>query len=1048
MTDEERPDELDDLLDRGISVAFGESAQASQSGWVAAPERAVLETLDDLPRDLDRYEVRSVLGAGGMGTVAGGHDLELDRPVAIKFVRRALSSDPALKGLFEAEARITAQLQHPGIVPVYDFGTTDDGRLYTVMQQVEGESLHSRLLSRRVEIAEGSADPGELLQAFAKICETVAFAHSREVVHGDLKPANVMLGAFGEVLVLDWGFARSLSDEGGAKGTEPRRWLGTPAYMAPEQASSTETRDCRTDVFCLGGILCEILTGAPPYIGATREDVRLRAKRAWLDETHERLGRCDADPALVVLVQQCLAEDPDARPTNAGVLEVAVRDHLAATERRARESAMDAAAQRARAEEELRARRLTRALAGVVVLVLVVAGAAWGWWIQHDARLRSEAVQRVGEAQERSDALRDRARAATEGEVALWREATTAARAAVALAESSSVDDGLMRSVRAAAEAVETEAFVSVRDSYVAHLIDEIRPHAVENRPMRHLDDEHGALLALFGLDLSEDSIDEAAEVIKASPLAPQVAEELHRWSNHRRRRMRPDGDPDAWRSLLDLADRVDPDPWRTKLRDASRRHDTEELRALAKPLEENAESTEGLAILAECLRAAGDDDEALRLYWLAYSRDPGDYGVVHDLAALLEGVHEEGESRDQITRLFTAALALRPDSAHANVDMAVALRKEGEPKLARTFTDRAIEIDPKDRRAWQLIQNLAVDAGDLREAVRAARVLLEIEPRFLPHLTSLASMLTYLGEIDEAREIAERAVRVAPGRARAHSALSSVEIRSGNLEAAIRSARRAVELDESRASCWFALAIALDHARIDEEAVAAYRRTLATGQSSGETHCSLGNVLLRMGRVDEAVEQLRIGHEKGKRVALWKYPSARWLQRAEKIRALMPAVARVARGEAPPPNDVAELGAFSAAAIASGNDSLGLELFERAINSGYPIGEGLLDVVGACVRAEHALLEAVAVTPAERARAEGLGIELLRGMMRYLQTAPQKPEQYSEARKVVDSWLLSPLLAKVRGDEESGLPEAAKQRWSSVFEDVRRLRAELDGKK
>jgi serine/threonine protein kinase len=189
-----------------------------------------------------RYQLISVLGRGGMGVVYLARDTVLEREVALKIVERP--SDEA------NEARILARLEHPGIVPVHDFGELPDGRLFYAMKRVRGDRLDRWMVTER--------DLGERLGVFLRVCETVAFAHAHGVIHRDLKPENVMVGEFGEVLVLDWGIARELQSAEGQL-----QISGTPDYMAPEQARGDAAVDHRADVFALGAMLESIASSAP-----------------------------------------------------------------------------------------------------------------------------------------------------------------------------------------------------------------------------------------------------------------------------------------------------------------------------------------------------------------------------------------------------------------------------------------------------------------------------------------------------------------------------------------------------------------------------------------------------------------------------------------------------------------------------------------------------------------------------------------------------------------------------------------------------------------
>lgn len=197
-----------------------------------------------------RYRPIEVIGRGGMGVVWRAHDEVLEREVAIKVLAEHLDDAAALHRL-EREARILARLEHPGIVAVHDAGVLDDGRVWYAMRLVRGVRLDEAARTGRI------ASAGEAVRLVVRLAETVAFAHANEVLHRDLTPRNVMLGPFGEVLILDWGVARELGRE-----QEPAGMVvGTPGYQAPEQAAG-RAADRRSDVYGLGAILRDVLTAA------------------------------------------------------------------------------------------------------------------------------------------------------------------------------------------------------------------------------------------------------------------------------------------------------------------------------------------------------------------------------------------------------------------------------------------------------------------------------------------------------------------------------------------------------------------------------------------------------------------------------------------------------------------------------------------------------------------------------------------------------------------------------------------------------------------
>lgn len=198
-----------------------------------------------------RYTLVRELGRGGMGVVYLAEDRELGRKVALK-VFHLDDVSPALRDRLRQEARTLARLDHPHIVPIYDLASTPDGRLYYAMKYVEGHRLDVWAQ------AAGRTIP-ERLRLLERLCEALAFAHAKGVVHRDLKPQNIMAGEFGEVFVMDWGLAKSEgSPEPGAL------VVGTPGFMAPEQQHAPQTVDHRADIFALGRILSTLAGDDPP----------------------------------------------------------------------------------------------------------------------------------------------------------------------------------------------------------------------------------------------------------------------------------------------------------------------------------------------------------------------------------------------------------------------------------------------------------------------------------------------------------------------------------------------------------------------------------------------------------------------------------------------------------------------------------------------------------------------------------------------------------------------------------------------------------------
>jgi WD40 repeat protein len=298
------------------------------------------------PRTGDRYALIREHASGGSGRIWVAWDHDLNREVALKQLLPEWAERPELLQRFLDEARITGQLDHPGIVPVHDLARPPDNHppSYT-MRLVKGRSLDEAVEGYHQRRLTGQAQPLEraaLLQAFVQVCQTVAYAHDRGVIHRDLKGLNVVLGDYGEVVVLDWGLAKVLGQPDGStplpavrldpaethEPSQPGSLLGTPSYMAPEQAAGRQDLvDRRTDVYGLGAILYEVLTGRPPFLGSNREEVRRQVCTA--PPAHPCAVCPSAPPALAAVCLRALAKEPGQRYASALELAEEVRRWLA-----------------------------------------------------------------------------------------------------------------------------------------------------------------------------------------------------------------------------------------------------------------------------------------------------------------------------------------------------------------------------------------------------------------------------------------------------------------------------------------------------------------------------------------------------------------------------------------------------------------------------------------------------------------------------------------------------------------------------------------------
>ncbi len=266
---------------------------------------------------LRRFEDEGEIGRGGMSSVRRVLDQNLLRRVAMKVLDPDLARDPRIAQAFLEEAQITAQLDHPNLVPIHELGVDADGTRYFTMRLVRGQTLAEWILSRDDLGSPESLQEG--LSIMLKVCDALAFAHSRSVLHCDLKPANIMVGSYGEVYLMDWGLAQlrgagvELQSGGAPRLLREGKASGTPGYMSPEQAQGKWSEcDARTDVFSLGAVLYHLVTGRAPFSGESIE-AALRHAAANEFDPPQLASAHVVPPELSQIVEKALRKRPDDR---------------------------------------------------------------------------------------------------------------------------------------------------------------------------------------------------------------------------------------------------------------------------------------------------------------------------------------------------------------------------------------------------------------------------------------------------------------------------------------------------------------------------------------------------------------------------------------------------------------------------------------------------------------------------------------------------------------------------------------------------------------
>jgi serine/threonine-protein kinase len=674
-----------------------------------------------LPSRVGRYEVLEEIARGGMGAVFKVRDTDLGRTLALKVLLDHHQERPDLQRRFLEEAQIGGQLQHPGLVPVHELGRLPDDRPFFTMKLVKGRTL-AELLRKRKSSAD---DLPRLLTIFEQVCQTIAFAHSRGVIHRDLKPSNVMVGEYGEVQVMDWGLAKLLAREAAApppgaragastlytsraaeddSATRAGTILGTPAYMPPEQArGQVEHLDERCDVFGLGAILCEVLTGQPPYRGE-RERVMALATQGDLTDARSRLEGCGADAELAKLALRCLAFQPLERPAHAGAVADAVTAYRAGVEQRVRQAELERAAAQTRAAEERKRRRLVVVLAAVVLLAVVGGG---GFWLRQE-RKRSDAEHEANAVLERAELLQK------EGK---WSAALAQAQQARGLLPASGDPPQLRLRI--------DDCFAEIE---LVQQLDYIRNGAPDD-PRRvktrfGMDATYGKAFRGFGIDVDALEPAEAAKRIGARPaLKPFLIAALDDWVVPRKQ-ARPD-DPAGWQRLLAVARAADPGPWRDALREAIARDDLPALKRMAAAPDLQA-PVSTLQLLADWLWFSKEEETAIALMRRVQWQYPGDFSATGRLGFMIAD-HYWGRSHvEESVRCFATAVALRPDSGGIWNCYGIVLTHADRLEDATAAAERAVKLSPGHPFPHITLARCLLMKGDLAGMRRQLELALE----------------------------------------------------------------------------------------------------------------------------------------------------------------------------------------------------------------------------------------------------------------------------------------------------------------------------------
>jgi serine/threonine-protein kinase len=723
----------------------------------------------ELPR-VPGYEVQAELGRGGMGVVYKARHLRLGRAVALKMLLAGAYASPDELARFQREAEAVAALHHVNVVQIYDVGDYE-GQPYFTMEFVEGGSLAEKLAGTPLPVRPAAA-------LVATLAGAVQAAHQGGILHRDLKPGNILLTADGTPKITDFGLARKL-DQAGL--TRTGTTLGTPSYMAPEQArGNPDAVAPAADLYALGAILYEMLTGRPPFCAETVAETLLQV----LSQDPVPPSRLNASVPrdLETICCKCLHKEPKLRYSTAAAVADDLNRYLRGEAIAARpEGRLERLARRVRRKPVLSA-----ALAASTLFAVALFGC--GLWLisERAAAARKDEAERVATERAADEDLREMVRLLKESS---WPEARAALeRAKVRLGDRGS--DALRCRLDQGARNLEL-----ARQLEKHHLdLDLVSFGGIAYAPRAAQGYEKTFREA--GLGQVHDDAEAVAERIRASNIRTALVAALDHWST-----TSTDQGRRSW--LLNVARRADRDAtgWRGRARDPDvRKHDG----ALAR-LIETAPVTDrnGSLLLAVGLLLRADSPEQERFLKRIQKAHPGDVWVNLKLGNVVfnMGKHKEAAG------YFQAALALRPGAAIIHCSLGVALLATGRSEEALEHLRQAVDLD-RPTSPFRSTLGLALSGlGRHDEAIKQLRMALRCQPNTSQLHKALGFSLEARGRHVEALAARRRAVELDPKDTDNQKELRAILMRQGRLDEARVAWQTALKANPPEHAAWYGYA-------------------------------------------------------------------------------------------------------------------------------------------------------------------------------------------------------------------------------------------------
>jgi tetratricopeptide (TPR) repeat protein/serine/threonine protein kinase len=798
---------------------------------------------DQTGSQIGPYKLLQVIGKGGMGIVyMAAQETPVARKVALKVIKPGMDSRAVL-ARFEAERQALAMMDHPSIAKVFDAGTAQGGWPYFVMELVKGVPITQYCDERHLT-------PRQRLDLFIPVCQAIQHAHQKGIIHRDIKPSNVLVAEYDQqavAKVIDFGVAKALHQRLTEKTmfTQFGQLVGTIEYMSPEQAKLNQLDiDTRTDIYSLGVLLYELLTGETPL---DRRRLRSAAFDEMLRIIREeeppkpsiRLSSSEGRPSIAVnrgleprklstlvrgeldwIVMKALEKDRNRRYDTANGLAQDIGRYLC-----------DEPVQACPPTAAYRLRKFTRrhkgalAIAAVAALVMSVAiGSIAGsvGWAMRDRQARQTLLE-----QEVTRAMDEAASSFEHGRLA---DAMAAVQRAEGLLASGEENMELAQGLRQWRDDLE-----------LVSRLEAIRLDRSEVREGRfdltRADPAYREAFRQYGLDVEELEPEEAAKQIRASTIKDQLVIALDDWvmSNWTVGR-------DDWQRLLAIARRADSDPWRDNFREVFGRQDAKALKSMAREQGFLSQPASSALMLQAALVNTDQVSLGIDVLHRAQRRYPDDFWLNQALAIDLMKLKKARPG--EALGFLRAALALRPQSPGAHLNLGSALLDQGRNAEAESEFREALRLKPDYTMARTAAGNALYRQGKVDAAVTEYRQAIRMQPDCAEAHSSLGMALRNQGHVTEAGTEYREARRLKPENPLVHYGLGNLFRDEGKLPEAEASYREAIRLMPDLAAAHLGLGGAVQDQGKPAEAVAEYREALRLDPANAEVHNALGAYL------------------------------------------------------------------------------------------------------------------------------------------------------------------------------------------------------------